>query len=288
MNSDLTRRRFVQASGLFLASSALPAVVGRRASAAASGGRLKKALCFEMIQGGGSAEDKLRIAKDAGFDGVEINAQRFKKNGLDPKQLARTSEKVGLPIHGVSGAGADLAGAIEEAAIYGATTVLHVARADAKASYLEHYRKTQDIIRAAVPAAEKHKIAILVENVWATFLIEPMGMARYLDEIGSPYVKSYFDVGNVMRWGLPEQWVEVLGKRIGKIHIKEYSLKVAMKEGMIKAFDFPIGQGDIDWPRVCQQLKAIGFNSWATAEVRGGDQARLAEIAAQMDRVLKL
>jgi hexulose-6-phosphate isomerase len=288
MDNNLNRRRFVQASGMFLATGALAGIVERAAPAADSGKWRKKALCFEMIQGKGSAEDKLRIAKDAGFDGVEINAQRFKKNGLDPKQLARASEKVGLPIHGVSGAGADMAGAIEEAAIYGATTVLHVARADAKAPYLEHYRKTQDIIRAAVPTAEKHKIAILVENVWATFLIEPMGMARYIDEIGSPYVKSYFDVGNVMRWGLPQQWIEVLGRRIGKIHIKEYSLKTAMKEGMLKAFDFPIGQGDIDWAAVCQQLKTIGFNSWATAEVRGGDQAHLADIAQQMDRVLKL
>jgi L-ribulose-5-phosphate 3-epimerase len=285
MTLRIDRRRFVQASGMFLAGAAAPAVLGRPA-AAPSAGNVKKALCFEMIQGKGSAEERLRMAKDAGFDGVEINCQRFKKNGLDPKELARASAKLGLPIHGVSGAAGDLVGAIEEAKIYGATTVLHVARADANEPYVAHYRKAQELLRAAAPAAEKNKVTILVENVWATFLIEPMMMARFLDEIGNPYVKAYFDVGNVMRWGLPEQWIEVLGKRIGKIHIKEYDLNVAMNEGMRKAFNVPIGQGSIDWNKVCAQLRAIGFKSWATAEVRGGDLARLTEIAQEMDKVL--
>jgi len=288
MTATVDRRRFVQAAGLFLAGSALPLSQPSSARAARPTSRFKKALCFAMIQGKTSVEDKFRIAKNAGFDGVEVNAQRFAKNGLDPKELARASEKVCLPIHGVSGAGADLAGAIEEAALYGATTVLHVARADATAPYMETYRKCQDIIRAAIPTAEKKKITILVENVWATFLIEPLMMARFVDEIASPYVKCYFDVGNVMRWGLPQQWIEVLGKRIGKIHIKEFSLKIAMKDGMLKAFDMPIGKGDIDWARVCQQLRAVGYNNWATAEVRGGDQAHLADVATQMDQVLSL
>jgi hexulose-6-phosphate isomerase len=99
-------------------------------------------------------------------------------------------------------------------------------------------------------------------------------------------VRSYFDVGNVMRWGWPQHWIEVLGKRIEKIHIKEYSVKVAMKEGMGKAFDMPIGQGEINWKRVREELAKIGFRGWATAEVRGGDRKRIAEISAEMDRVL--
>ncbi len=151
---------------------------------------------------------------------------------------------------------------------------------------MENYRRTQELIRAAIPHAEKKNVKILVENVWATFLIEPLTMARYIDELGSPWVKAYFDVGNVMRWGLPQHWIEVLGKRIDKIHIKEYSLKVAMKEGMGKGFDFPIGQGDINWKRVREELKKIQFHGWATAEVPGGDRQKLADISAQMDRVL--
>jgi hexulose-6-phosphate isomerase len=159
-------------------------------------------------------------------------------------------------------------------------------RADPEKPFMETYKQSQQQIRAAIPHAEKKQIKICVENVWATFLIEPTMMARYIDEIGSPWVKSYFDVGNVMRWGWPQHWIEVLGKRIEKIHIKEYSLKIGMKEGMGKGFDLPIGQGDINWKRVREELKKIGFQSWATGEVRGGDRKRLAEISAEMDSVL--
>ncbi len=82
---------------------------------------------------------------------------------------------------------------------------------------------------------------ILLENVWASFLIEPLSMARYIDELDSPMVGSYFDVGNVVRWGWPQHWIEVLGKRVKKLDIKEYDLKVAMNEGLRKGFDKPLG-----------------------------------------------
>jgi len=236
-----------------------------------------------------SVEDKLRLVKDVGFEGVEINSRLLKSGGVEPREVARASEKVGIPIHGVSGAShGDLKAILDEAAIYGATSVLHVARADPNGSYLENYRRTQDAIREAIPHAEKKRIPLLIENVWATFLIEPLGMARYIDELDSPYAQSYFDVGNVMRWGVPQQWIEVLGKRIGKIHVKEYSLKTAMKEGMIKGFDFPMGKGDIQWNRVREELAKIPYHGWATAEVKGGDRQRLAEIVAEMNTILAL
>jgi hexulose-6-phosphate isomerase len=285
MDNTIDRRQFLQASGILAASAAAPAFVGR-AWAQGTGGRIKKAVGWGMIDLTLPVEDRLRLAKDVGFEGVEVS-RHTKEDSSDPQILARASEKVGLPIHGVSnGSHPDLEAAIDEAAIYGADTVLHVVRADPEAPYMENYRRTQDLIRAAIPHAEKKRVKILIENVWATFLIEPLTTARYIDEIGSPWVKAYFDVGNVMRWGWPQQWIEVLGKRIDKIHIKEYSLKVAMKEGMGKGFDFPIGQGDINWQRVREELKKIDFRGWATSEVRGGDRQRLADIAAQMDRVL--
>jgi L-ribulose-5-phosphate 3-epimerase len=278
MTHQVDRRSFLQTTGLFVASSAL-------AGAAPAAERIKKAVCWEMITEKLPVEDKFRLAKDVGFQGVEVTAHRVK----DPKELARASEKVGIPIHGVSNGGhQDLVGAIEEAAIYGANTVLHVVKADPAGSFFENYRRGQELIRGAIPVAEKKRIPILVENVWATFLIEPMTMARFVDEFKSPWVKAYFDVGNCMRWGYPQHWIEVLGKRIGKIHIKEYSVKVAMKEGMGKAFNMPIGQGEIDWARVRKELAAIGFHGWATAEVTGGDRQRLADVSQQMSKVLGL
>ena len=285
MDNKIDRRRFLQASGLIVAGAAATATAGR-ALAQEAGGRIRKAVGWGMIERTLPVEDRFRLAKDVGFEGVEVS-RHTKEDATEPQILARTSEKVGIPIHGVSnGSHPDLEAAIDEAAIYGATTVLHVVRADPEAPYMDNYRRTQELIRTAIPHAEKKRVKILIENVWATFLIEPLTTARYIDELGSPWVRAYFDVGNVMRWGWPQQWIEVLGKRIDKIHIKEYSLKVAMKEGMGKGFDFPIGQGDINWRRVREELKKIDFQGWATAEVRGGDRQKLADISTQMDRVL--
>lgn len=289
MKSQVDRRRFLQASGLALAGVGAAAPAGRTAELHAKkfGGRVKKALGYAMIQGDLSAEDKLKLVKDVGYEGVEVPTQMLKRKTPEPKVLARASEKTGVAIHGVvNSSHPDLEGAIDEAVVYGATSVLHVVRTDPEGSFLENYRETQEALRRAAEYAEKRKVYILIENVWATFLTEPLLMARYVDEIDSPYVQAYFDVGNVVRWGWPQHWIEVLGKRIGKIHIKEYNLKVAMREGMGKGFDFPLGEGSVDWPRVRDELTKIDYRGWATAEVRGGDRQRLADISEQMDRVL--
>jgi hexulose-6-phosphate isomerase len=291
MKSPIGRRHFLQLGGRAVTGTALSSLASPalQARAAESRDRIKKAVGWEMIQEKLPAEDKFRLAKDVGFEGVEVNSRLLKSGGLEPRDMARASEKIGIPIHGVSGAShGDLKGILDEAAIYGATSILHVVRADPNGSYLENYRRSQQAIREALPHAEKKRIPILIENVWATFLIEPLTMARYIDELNSPFAQAYFDVGNVMRWGVPQQWIEVLGKRIGKIHVKEYSLKTAMSQGMGKGFDFPMGQGDIQWNRVREELAKISFRSWATAEVRGGDRQRLAEVSAEMTKILAL
>lgn len=291
MNSEIDRRCFLQASGLALAGTVAPAVLGGEspAKAKASTDRYKKAVGYAMIQEDVSVEDKLRMAKDVGFEGIETPASLLKRKGPEPSVLARASEKVGIPIHGVvNGSNPDLKGAIDEAALYGATSVLHVVRTASKGSFMDNYRQSQETIRQAIAHAEKKRVHILIENVWATFLIEPLAMARYVDELDSPYVQAYFDVGNVVRWGWPQHWIEVLGDRIGKIHIKEFDLKIAMNEGMRHAFGVPIGEGSIDWKRVREEFDKIGYRGWATAEVKGGDRQRLAEVSAQMDKVLDL
>ena len=291
MKSQIDRRHFLKTSGLLLAGAALPSLLGEKSLARqrTPSKRFKKALGFTMIQGDLSVEDKLKLVKDLGYEGVETPTHLRNNKMPEPRVLARASEKVGIPIHGVvNSSHPDLKGAIDEAAIYGATSVLHVVRADPKGSFMENYRDTQQTIRKAVEHAEKKRIHILIENVWATFLIEPLTMARYIDELDSPYVKAYFDIGNVVRWGWPQHWIEVLGERIAKVHVKEYNLDVAMNEGMRKGFAFPLGKGSIDWPRVRGELKKIGYRGWATAEVSGGNRQRLAEISQQMDQVLDL
>ncbi len=291
MKTEIGRRHFLQIGGLALASPAVSSMASSspQAPAAGSGDRIKKAVGWGMIQEKLSAEDKFRLVKDVGFEGVEVNSRLLRPGALDPEEIARASNKIGIPVHGVSGGShGDLKGILDEAALYGATSVLHVVRSDPDGSYMENYRRSQQAIREAIPYAEQKRIPILVENVWATFLIEPLTMARYIDELNTPFVQAYFDVGNVMRWGLPQHWIEVLGKRIRKIHVKEYSLKTGMSQGMSKGFDFPMGQGDIQWNRVREELGKIQFRGWATAEVRGGDRQRLAEISSEMNGILGL
>jgi L-ribulose-5-phosphate 3-epimerase len=252
-------------------------------------GKIKKAIKFHMATEKISVEDKFRMIQDLGFDGVETRTALGNANRELVRSYAQASEKTGLPIHGcVHSNNPSLIDAIDQAKSLGATSVLHVVAYTPAGSYLENYKATQDIIRRAVDHAEKQQIMILCENVWASYLIEPMGMARFIDEIDSPMVGIYFDVGNVVRWGWPHHWLEVIGHRAKKLDIKEYDLDVAMTDGMKKGFGMPLGEGSIDWQKVREQLVKLDYSGWATAEVPGGDRNRLADIASQMDRVLDL
>ena len=237
--------------------------------------KIKKAVKFHMVVGKQSVEDKFRLVKDLGFDGIEVRAKLETKHRGLIESYAEAREKTGLPIHGlIHSSNPDLIGAIDQAKMLGANSVLHVVRYDQAISYRQNYQETQDIIRKAIDRAEQQGVSILLENVWASFLIEPMAMARYIDELDSPRVASYFDVGNVVRWGWPQHWIEILGQRIKKLDIKEFDLNVAMNEGMRQGFNRPLGSGSIDWKKVRSELATIGYEGWATAEVKGGDELR--------------
>ena len=111
-------------------------------------------------------------------------------------------------------------------------------------------------------------------------------MARYLDEFESPWIGAYFDVGNIVNFGWPEQWIRILGKRILKIDVKEYSRAKRDKEGPYAGFQVKLGEGDCDWPAVTQALDDIGYSGWGSAEVAGGNRQRLQDISDRMDRIL--
>ena len=109
-----------------------------------------------------------------------------------------------------------------------------------------------------------------------------------MDEINNPWFGSYLDVGNNVRWGVPQHWIELLGPRIGKLDIKEWDEQLHLTTGLRAGFNSELGDGTIDWPEVRKALKAINFQGWATAEVRGGDRMRLLGISQRMDKVLGL
>jgi len=167
--------------------------------------------------------------------------------------------------------------------------VLYVAgRVNGETSYDENYRQTQEVIRKAIPHAEKREIPILIENVWNNFLLSPMEMARYIDELKSDYVGAYFDTGNVVGFGCPEQWIRILGQRIGKLDIKEYSRDIQREQGLYKGFDVPLGEGSVDWPAVREALEQIGYTGWATKERSSGGRDYLAEVSRRMNKILAL
>ncbi len=284
---EVSRREFLGGVAAATASSLMGLGVARRASATDTAQRIKKAVKFQMIQEDLPVLDKFKLLADLGFDGTEIHVTAK----VDRHEVRRAIDATGVVVHGfLNSDRPDLKHAIDSAKFYGGTSVLVVAgRVNEDHPYDEVYRQQQERIKSALPYAESQGIKLLVENVWNNFLLSPLEMARFLDELDSPAAGAYFDVGNVVRYGWPQQWIRILGPRIGKLDIKEYSRQKQLHEGLRKGFDVEIGEGDCDWPAVRQALADVGYTSgWATAEVPGGDRRRLADVAARMDKVLAL
>jgi hexulose-6-phosphate isomerase len=156
---------------------------------------------------------------------------------------------------------------------------------DAKTNHDDACSRSIEQIRKALPLAAQLGVHVLIENVWnRMFYTEDGGnaqsaekLAAYIDQIGSPWVGSYFDIGNHQRFGKPAEWIRTLGKRIVKLDCKDWSVKGGFGK---------IGEGEIDWPDVRKALTEIGYTGWATAEVQGGDRAACGEILGQMKKYL--
>lgn len=297
----MQRREFLINSGL--AASAI-ALVGS-AKAGTSGGSptrpmVKKGLKWGMVKGDMSIMDKFKMLKELGYDGVELDSP----NDLDPKEILAARDKTGLELPGVVNSLhwksplsdpdpkvralclQSMDKALNDCKLYGGTTVLLVPGVvNAGVSYKDAYERSQAEIRKLIPTLEKTGIKIAIENVWNNFLLSPMEAARYVDELNHPLIGWHFDVGNIVRYGWPEHWIEVLGKRIMKLDIKEYSRKKQSDEGIWKGFNVEIMEGDCNWPEVNKALTKIGYSGWAAAEVSGGDRDRLLDVSLRMDRV---
>jgi len=296
---ELNRRDALRVAGACLTAGGLDAVSASLARAGdAQSVPIKKAVKIGMVAGKRPLVEKFKLLKSLGFDGVEMDSP----NSLSRDEVLRARDEAELPIHGVVDSmhwretlshpipavrqrGLEgLKTALRDSKEYGGTTVLLVpAVVNAEVSYDEAYERSQQEIRKALPLAENLGIKICFENVWNQFLLSPLETARYIDEFDSPFVGAYFDVGNVVNYGWPEQWIRILGKRIVKLDIKEYSRKRRDAEGPYRGFDVELGEGDCNWPAVMAALREIEYTGWGTAEVPGGDEARLRDIARRMD-----
>lgn len=300
----MERREFIKLSGAALAGSTMAFdPVNLMAGAKETQLNIKKSLKFGMVETQGSLLDKFRLLKDLGYHGVELDSP----NDLDPDEILEAKEKTGLEIPGVVNSMhwkkplsdpdpkvraecvESMKTALHDCKLYGGTTVLLVPGVvNQFVSYKEAYQRSQEEIRKVLPVAEETGIKIAFENVWNNFLLSPLEAARYVDEFENPIVGWYFDVGNVVRYGWPEHWIEALGDRILKLDVKEYSRAKQQNEGIWKGFDVELMEGDCNWPAVNKALEKIGYEGWASAEVKGGGRDRLKRISEDMSAIFGL
>jgi hexulose-6-phosphate isomerase len=290
----IDRRRFLQTTAVL---PSLMSLLAKRAAADAP--RPKKAVLISMLPVDRSYRDRFSIARDAGFEGVEM------RTVADPKEADRIKDAslaAGLRIHSVmnadhwkfplsshdvevvkqSVAGVEIS--LRNAALWGADAVLLVpAVVDAKTSYRDAYQRSQQVIRQRIlPLATELRVTVAIEEVWNKFLLSPIEFASYVDQFQSAWAAAYFDVGNVVFYGYPQDWIRVLGSRIVKVHLKDFLLD--RPNG--KFLWTNLGEGEIDWPEVRQALAEIGYAGYLTTELSGGDAVYLKDVVSRVDRFL--
>jgi hexulose-6-phosphate isomerase len=259
--------------------------------------KLKKAVKFGMIAGNEPIDEKFALLKLLGFQGVEMDSP----SNVNIQAAVSARDKTGIDIHGVVDSihwnvrlsdpdpavrakGLEgLRTALTDAKAYGATTVLlvpgKVSNAETE-NYDQVYARSQEEIRKALPLADELGVKIAIEVVWNNFITKPEQLVQYVDDFQTPTVGAYFDVSNMIKYGVPPaDWIRALGKRMLKFDFKGYS-------NTNKWVD--IGQGDENWPDVLKALDEIGYHGWATAEVGAGGADHLRKVSQQMDKVLGL
>ena len=292
----MNRRTFLHTTALATSAAAIaPTFAAENAKQRA----LKKAIMYSTIGVKGSVMEKFAAVKAAGFEGVEAMGgmsndevlEAAKTHGLKIPSVcchthwARPLSAANPEVQKVGRDGLELS--LRDAKKYGAKSVLLVpAVVDKQVSYADAYKRSQEEIRKVIPLAQELGVIIAIENVWNHFLLSPLEAARYVDEFESKFVGWHFDIGNIINYGWPEQWIRTLGKRIQQLHIKEYSRKKRDKEGPGAGFRVEFLEGDNDWPAIMKALDEIGYEGWGIAEQGGGgDPEGLRNLSDRMDRI---
>ena len=248
-------------------------------------------------------EDKCRLLKDLGYDGVEMDSQY----AVPVKECLAAIEKTSLPIQGVVNANhwsirlsdpkediraeavKQLLEALRFIKAVGGSTVLLVpgaVRDAANENASQVWTRSLEGIRHALPLAAELGIRIGIETVWNGFLYDPEGgpdqkpeaMIKYIDEINNAWVGAYLDLSNFRKYANLPAWLRALGPRVIKVDTKDFRVKEN------KFVD--IGDGDVDWPETRKALADINYYGWISSEVRGGNRERLADNLARMRKYL--
>ena len=292
-----TRREFLQTASLATAAACLPAL-GPSAQAGEKRTGANRGRIYKSNKGGAIGADKagmletLETYKTLGFDGIEGGSTSIK----DPAALLDAMAEVDFPVHGLVGGvhwqqrlsspdpaarqiGLEsLIAALHLAhQLRGSTVLLVPGKVTGADENHDHVWERSIVeIRKALPTASRLGVRILIENVWNGFCEEPDQFRDYIDEIDSPWVGAYFDIGNVRKFGKPEDWIRTLGSRIVKLDVKDWG----KENGFCR-----LGEGDVDWPAVREALAEIEFTGWATRE---GRDKSLEDTAQLMDELLDL
>lgn len=285
--------------GFLETAAALSALAALRPRAASAAGSPKKAVLIGMLPKELSYEERFRLAREVGFAGIEMGTVG---DADEAEQIRAASEKTGLRIHSVMNADhwryplssgdpsvvdkcvAGMETSLRNAKLWGADAVLLVpAVVNAETSYQDAWTRSQHEIRERLlPLATELEVIIAIEEVWNKFLLSPIEFAHYVDEFESPWVKAYLDVGNMVFYGYPQDWIRTAGDRIAKVHLKDFQLDRRAGQFHWKN----LGEGDIDWVAVRQALADVGYDGWVTTEIAGGDRAYLEDVVARVDRFL--
>ena len=257
--------------------------------------KLRKSLQLGMLPRHLSEEDKFKLAKKCGFDGIE--GSPMEDLGA-ARRLGNLARQAGVPIHSIVRGGWDapfsdpdpkvidkgiktMETALRSAKALGADAVLLVpAIVKEDVSYEQAYKRSQKHIKKLLPLAEELRIVIAVENVWNKFLLSPLEFARYVDEFESPWLKAYFDIGNVILFGYSQDWIRTLGSRIVKIHLKDFKRNGYKWTNLL--------DGDVNWKQVRRALDEIGYDGYLTTELRGGDEEYLTDLAGRIDKIFAM
>lgn len=258
--------------------------------------RIKKGVLLDMVPASLSFADRFKMARDVGFEVVqapttpeEQQAEEI-KNAADQANIRIDSVmnldhwKYPLSSDDPAVVEKSLAGmrtSLHNAKLWGSDAVLLVpAVVNPQTSYRDAWTRSQKQIRTLIPLAEELKVVIAIEEVSNKFLLSPLEMATYIAEFKSPWIKAWFDVGNVMLYGYPQDWIRTLGKSIVKVHLKDF-------KRTDNSFSYVnLGDGDVDWAAVRQAFAEIGYSGSAIVELKGGDEAYLRDVSRRVDRLL--
>lgn len=254
---------------------------------------MKKSISTWSFYGDWTLREKMKLAKDAGFEGFEIDISAdgpvsLRSSESDLAVVRSMAEDVGIALSGLatglywdSNPASDdpakrasaenvLKKQVRAATALGIDAVLVVPGSVGADFILACEEIAYDIVwdratlfvREALTLAEELGVTIGIENVWNKFLLSPLEMKCFIDQFGSKAVGSYFDVGNVLATGYPEHWVPILGERIQRVHFKDYRRAVGSVDGFVDLLS-----GDVNWPAVVKALRGSGYQGWVTAEM---------------------